>query len=288
MTNLLNLNLTMPQIKSHPCFLTPKQIKPECPLFVFLPGMDGTGQLLRTQMSGLEVGFDIRCLAIPPDDLTSWDVLTDKVVGLVEAEIKQDSKRSVYLCGESFGGCLAIAVALRAPHLFERIILVNPASSIGFRPWMYFGIPFTKWVPESFYHFGSMIGLPVLAALNRITSEDRLALMQAVQIVPQKTAIWRLSLLKDFHVDEWQLRRITQPVLIIAGGSDRLLPSVSEAERLVRVFRNGQMVVLPESGHACLLEKDVNLYQIMRDCQFLRNQHKSAQTLVGSIYHFVS
>lgn len=278
----------MPQIKSHPCFLTPKQIKPECPLFVFLPGMDGTGQLLRTQTAGLEVGFDIRCLAIPPDDLTSWDVLTDKVVGLVETEIKQDPKRSVYLCGESFGGCLAIEVALKAPHLFERIILVNPASSIGFRPWMYFGIPLTKLVPEPFYHFGSTIGLPVLAALNRMSPEDRLALMQAVQIVPQKTAVWRLSLLKDFHIDEWQLRRITQPVLVIAGGSDRLLPSVSEAQRLVGIFRNGQMVVLPESGHACLLEHDVNLYQIMKDCQFLPRQHQRDRSFAGSKYYLVS
>ena len=268
----------MPKIKSHPCFLTPKQIKPECPLFVFLPGMDGTGQLFRAQTAGLEAGFDIRCLAIPADDLTSWDVLTDKVVGLVEAEIKQDPQRSVYLCGESFGGCLAIKVALRAPKLFERVILVNPASSVSYRPWMYFGIPLTQIVPESFYTLGSMLGLPVLAALDRIAPEDRQALMEAVGKVPQKTAVWRLSLLKEFDIKDNQLRWITQPTLVIAGGSDRLLPSVAEAQRLVRNLPHAEMVVLPDSGHACLLEKDVNLDEIMRSRQFLPSHNHASRT----------
>ena len=259
----------MPQIKSHPCFLTPKSLRPEYPLLVFLPGMDGTGQLLRSQTAGLEKGFDIRCLAIPADDLTSFDVLADQVIALIKTEIGKDPQRSVYLCGESFGGCLAIKVAIRAPKLFERVILVNPASSISRRPWMYFGIALTRIVPECFYHFGSLIGLPVLATLERIAPSDRQALIDAVQMVPQKTAIWRLSLLKEFDVDDNQLRRINQPVLIIAGAGDRLLPSVGEAQHLVKVLPNAQMVVLPHSGHACLLERDVNLYEIIKERKFL-------------------
>lgn len=111
----------------HPCFLTPKRIQPEYPLFVFLPGMDGTGQLLRSQTSGLESAFDVRCLAIPRDDMTSWDVLVEKVLELIQAELEKNSHRSVYLCGESFGGCLAIKVAIALPQLFDHIILINPA-----------------------------------------------------------------------------------------------------------------------------------------------------------------
>lgn len=43
----------MPEVKLAPFFLTPERIQPEYPLFVFLPGMDGTGQLLRSQTAGL-------------------------------------------------------------------------------------------------------------------------------------------------------------------------------------------------------------------------------------------
>ncbi|HEY9297195.1 MAG TPA: alpha/beta hydrolase, partial [Phormidium sp.] len=158
----------MPQIKNRPCFLTPTENKPDFPLFIFLPGMDGSGQLLRCQTASLEKNFDIRCLAIPPNDLTDWDGLTAQVIDLIEVELGKNRHRSVYLCGESFGGCLAMKVAVKAPWLFEKIILVNPASSISRRPWMYLGIPLTQWVPGSFYHLGSLIGLPVLAAMGRI------------------------------------------------------------------------------------------------------------------------
>ncbi|MBE9229108.1 alpha/beta hydrolase [Phormidium sp. LEGE 05292] len=259
----------MPQIKSHPCFLTPTRIKPELPLFIFLPGMDGTGQLLRCQTAGLEQGFDIRCLAIPPDDLTDWDGLVKQVINLIEAELKKNPRQSVYLCGESFGGCLAMKVAVKAPWLFEKIILVNPASSMSRRPWMYAAIPLTQWVPGYFYNLGSLIGLPVLAAMGRIAPSDRQALVQAVQIVPQKTSIWRLSLLRDFQINPNQLRRITQPVFLIGSGADRLLPSVAEVEYLLEHFPNAKMTILPDSGHACLLETDVNLYEILRQNDFL-------------------
>ncbi|XWK90793.1 MAG: alpha/beta hydrolase [Phormidium sp.] len=270
----------MLKIKSHPCFLTPTQNKPHFPLFIFLPGMDGTGQLLRCQTAGLEQGFDIRCLAIPPDDLTNWDELTAQVIDLIEAELKKNRQRSIYLCGESFGGCLAMKVAVKAPWLFDKIILVNPASSISRRPWMYAAIPLTQLVPNYFYNLGSLIGLPVLAAMGRIAPIDRQALVQAVQIVPQKTSIWRLSLLRDFHIHPNQLRRLTQPVFLIASAADRLLPSVAEVEYLLEHFPNGKMTILPDSGHACLLETDVNLYEILRENDFL--PERKGQTKMAS------
>lgn len=81
----------MSEVKSRPCFLTPKRLQPQYPLFVFLPAMDGTGQLLRSQTAGLEVAFDVRCLAIPLDDLTNWDELSKQVVDLIQAELEKKS-----------------------------------------------------------------------------------------------------------------------------------------------------------------------------------------------------
>ena len=72
-------------------FLTPKPPKPDRPLFVFLPGMDGGGLLLRSQIPKLANHFDIRCLAIPADDMASWEVLVSETIALIEAE-KQAGK----------------------------------------------------------------------------------------------------------------------------------------------------------------------------------------------------
>lgn len=269
-------------IATGPCFLTPRRLRPEFPLFVFLPGMDGTGQLLRTQTAGLEQRFDVRCLAIPPTDLTSWDELAEQTVDLIQEELTKYSKRAIYLCGESFGGCLAIKVALHSPHLFQRIVLANPASSFNRQPLLGWSRMITSWMPEPIYRLSSLGLMPWLARLDRLAPEDRQALLKAVQSVPQKTSIWRLSLLNEFAIPEMYLQQITQPVLLLAGASDRLLPSVSEVYRLARNLPNSKVAILPHSGHACLLEHDINLYNILQENDFLTEMSKSEETVSAS------
>jgi pimeloyl-ACP methyl ester carboxylesterase len=242
--------------------------------------MDGTGQLLRSQTEGLEVAFDVRCLSIPPDDMTNWDVLSAQVIQLIHKELARNSQRKVYLCGESFGGCLAMKVAVKAPELFTRIILVNPASSLQLRPLFAWSSQFSSLVPSCFYRFGAVGLLPFLASLGRITKSDRHDLLKVVRSVPPETVIWRIALIRDFNVSEVQLRQLTQPVLVIASAQDRLLPSMAEAERLLGVLPDAQLVVLPYSGHACLIESETNLYKIMRSQHFL--DASAAKIAVGN------
>ncbi|MCU0537230.1 MAG: alpha/beta hydrolase [Hydrococcus sp. Prado102] len=283
----------MPEIKSRLSFILPTPLKPELPLFIFLPGMDGTGLLYQRQADRLAKFFDIRCLAIPSDDLSNWDTLAKEAVKLIKIEVesragrtirparrssKVESKYSslssegcspVYLCGESFGGCLALKLVLEEPSLFERLILINPSSSFNQRPLLGLGIQVTQWMP-SFLHPASAMGLlPFLAALERISAGDRMALFDAMNSVPPRVVSWRLNLLKDFSVAQEDLRRITQPTLILAGQNDRLLPSIEEAKRLVSYIPNAKTVVLPHGGHACLLESDVFLDEIMQAKNFL-------------------
>ena len=261
--------MNRPKVELQPCFLAPRTIQSNYPLFIYLPGMDGSGQLLRTQTEGLEAYFDVRCLAIPRDDLTNWDELVSSVLKLIHDEIKNTPQRSVYLCGESFGGCLALKVAIAAPHLFKRIILLNPASSFRIRPFFDWSSQFTDFVPNFLYDVGAFGLLPFLASLPRMSSGDRQELLKAMRLVPPETIRWRISLLREFYIDESKLKQLTQPILLIAGANDRLLPSTTEALRLGNIFSNAEILVLSESGHACLLEKDINLYEIMRDNNFL-------------------
>lgn len=269
----------MAEIELKPCFLTPKRVRPKYPLFVYLPGMDGTGQLLRSQTDGLETGFDVRSLAIPRQDLNTWERLTDNVLDLIHAELEKSSQRPVYLCGESFGACLAMKVAIKAPHLFERIILINPASAFHLRPWFNWASHLTYFVHPCLYEIGALTLLPFLASLPRITKSDRQELLKTMRSVPPETVLWRLSLLRDFHVSSEDLSRLSQEVLLIAGASDRLLPSVMEVERIINILPNAKMVILPHSGHACLLEKDVKLYEILQVNEFVEGKDKKLYKL---------
>src|SRR5512140_1223014 len=101
----------------------PVGTQPNLPLFIYLPGMDGTGELLHRQLQALSQAFDIRCLVIPKGDRSDWDTLADQVVGLIHEERCRTRfapwrSRPIYLCGESFGGCLALWIAQKDPSMF--------------------------------------------------------------------------------------------------------------------------------------------------------------------------
>lgn len=257
---------------SLPYFYTPHQRRSSAPLFVFLPGMDETGEdLMEIQMAGLEAAFDVRCFVIPPEHLTDWQDLSQHVIQLTQAELKANPRSTVYLCGESFGGCLALKVLLMAPQLFQRIILVNSASSFH-RVWLFnFGSFLLPLTPQLLYDAASMIALPFLAAIPRLSPIAWWALWNAAQSAPKATAEQRLELLRRFEIDEAKLRQIQQPVLLMASEHDRLLPSVEEAHRLARYFPNSQVLTMPHSGHAYLAETDAHLLSILQTTQFLEH-----------------
>ena len=110
--------------------------------------------------------------------------------------------------------------------------------------------------------------MPILAALERIEAADRRTLLDAVRNMTQTTSIWRMALLREFQLSDAQIRQIRQPTLIIASGRDLILPSISEAQYLSHLLPQAQTVILPDSGHACLLEKQVNLHEILESAQF--------------------
>ncbi len=242
--------------------------RPNQPLFVFLPGMDGTGELLAPQLGGLRASFDIRCLSIPTDDLTGWDGLVEQIATLIRKEQHRSPSRPIVLCGESFGGCLALKLAVRHPPLFDRLILVNPASAASRQPWLGWGASLTQRLPDPLYRLSTFGLLPLLIASHRVPVLSQQALLAAMQSVSPPSAAWRLSLLSQFEINQSALARIEKPVLVLASGADRLLPSVAEAKRLDRYLPQSQTVFLPESGHACLLEQEISLSSILQSTNF--------------------
>jgi len=69
----------------------------------------------------------------------------------------------------------------------------------------------------------------------------------------------RLELLSRADPGEAALQRVTTRTLLVASARDALLPSVSEAGRLSRILPNSSRLLLPDSGHAALLEARLDL-----------------------------
>jgi pimeloyl-ACP methyl ester carboxylesterase len=250
-------------------FLSPAAVQPHLPWLIYLPGMDGTGALFHTQSPALSSEFNLRCLCLPSEMFWDWESLCQQFRALLQAELSSSDPQPVILCGESFGGCLALKLAISAPDLFAGMVLINPASSIKHRPWLAWGGPLLPWLPDSLYRASAATFLPWLAALDRIHLGDRRRLLQAMQSVTQSTSAWRLELLRQFDLPLTTLESLTLPILLIASAQDRLLPSVRETASLHQRLPQSRQVILPHSGHACLLEQEVNLYRMITADYFL-------------------
>lgn len=262
-------------VSDHPIrLLTLSRPNAAKPLFIFLPGMDGTGRLFYNQVKPLAAHFDLRAVSIPTHDLTGWQALTEQVASLVRQQLSRS--RPVYLCGESFGACLALKLAAHSPALYHRLILVNPASSYSRQPWMSWATQGARWLPNFLYPLSTLGLLPFLVAQDRVSTINRQALLKAMQSVAPQSAAWRLHLLSQFSLKKLPLHQITQPALVVASGADRLLPSQSEGDRLIKHLPNARKILLPQSGHACLLEKEVRLSSILQSQGFLEQVKETA------------
>lgn len=103
----------------------------DAPLLLFLPGMDGVGLGLILHHKALGKVFEVRCMHIPIYNRTPFEGLLKFVEETVRVEHASFPNKPIYLVGDSFGGCLALAIAARNPTIDLVLILVNPATSFG-------------------------------------------------------------------------------------------------------------------------------------------------------------
>lgn len=223
--------------------------------------MDGSGKLLRSQKSIWE-NFDVRCVAIPPHYGIQWQDLTEQLIHLISLPLKEN--REIYLCGESFGACLAMKLMEKIPNLFTKVILVNSASAFNQRPWLNLGSYLTQLMPDFVYKGSTLILLPFIAKLEALNLRERQRLLNVMASLPPTIVSWRINLLEKFFVDQDKLNQYKNEVLIVASGEDNLLPSLQEARRLKSIFTQSKINFLPHSGHCCLLEKQVDLLSLIQ------------------------
>jgi pimeloyl-ACP methyl ester carboxylesterase len=242
-------------------FWQPRPAQPHLPLFIFFPGMDGTGKLLHKQIDGLAQKFDIRCMTIDSNDRTDWAGLVDRSLALIAQELV--AGQELYLCGESFGACLAMQVAGRSTENVAKLVLINPASSFMRLPWLAWSSALSGLLPDALYPTSAKILVNFLIATDRVATTERQSLIDAMLSVQPQAAAWRLDLLRRFQVHSIVPDIIDIPVLLIAGELDRLLPSLMEVKILQRLLPKSKTTLLPSSGHACLLEKDIHLADLL-------------------------
>ncbi|XP_019183791.1 PREDICTED: acyltransferase-like protein At3g26840, chloroplastic isoform X2 [Ipomoea nil] len=233
----------------------------QSPLLLFLPGIDGVGLGLLPHHKKLGEIFDVWCLHIPLTDRTSFTDLVKLVEETVRSEYCNAPKRPIYLIGESFGACIALAVAARNPDIDLVLILANPGTPL-------------RMVLAT---LGK--GLPLQQTVEEL-SQNAVALSSYVSVLadvlPVETLIWRLKMLKSAAAFvNSRLHAVKAQTLIISSGRDEFLPSQEEGERLSRVLPNCDIRQLSDSGHSIFLEDGNDLVAIIKKAGiYKRGKHR--------------
>ena len=112
------------------------------PIAIYLPGLDGVGISATQQFDDLAETFELWRMSVSVDDRTSFTDLTATVSKFI-SDVAVSHNRSAILIGESFGGLLAPAVAMRSRAQspsdsvdpIKGLVLVNPATSFDETQW---------------------------------------------------------------------------------------------------------------------------------------------------------
>ncbi|WRX25512.1 Diacylglycerol acyltransferase - like 8 [Theobroma cacao] len=230
------------------------------PVLLFLPGLDGVGIGLILHHKALGKVFEVQCLHVPVCDRTPFEGLVKVVEETLRLEHASRPNSPIYLVGDSFGGCLALAVAARNPTIDLVVILVNPGE------------------PLKMATVGVEGRLPPTQKIEQL-SDNLTALLPRLScladIIPKETLVWKLKLLKSASAyANSRLHAVKAEVLVLASDKDNMLPSREEAHRLKNLLPNCEIRFFKDNGHTLLLEDSLNLLTVIKGTSKYRRSRR--------------
>jgi pimeloyl-ACP methyl ester carboxylesterase len=125
----------------------PEELKPgtsKKPIAIYLPGLDGYGiSAFKDQFDDLADNFEFWRLTVQPNDRSSFIEIVGAITKFIQGVAADVDGRPIVLIGESCGGLIASATALRLQRedkekttpTLQGLVLVNPATSFEQTNW---------------------------------------------------------------------------------------------------------------------------------------------------------
>ena len=227
---------------------------------VLVPGMNGSAELFYRQIPRLARSFRVASYTLR-DDARTHDELADDLADVIDAVAP--NRRGAIVVGESFGGTVALAAALRHPEHVAALVVLNSFPFFSPQLRLRLAIAGLRALP-----WGAMPLVRRLTAFrlhSRHTHADDIR--KFVELTARATRegyISRLKLLTTFDV-RGRLGEIRQPALFLASEEDHLVPAVAQARYMSARVGGSLMRVLDGHGHICLIAPDLDLAAILHE-----------------------
>lgn len=227
---------------------------------VLVPGMDGTGRLFHRQVPLLARRYRVATYTLR-DDAAGMDVLVEDLTRVIESAARGPA--AAIVIGESFGGTLALSLALAHPERVRALVVLNS---------------FPRFLPQ--FRLTLAIGalrllpwetMPLVRRLTAFRLHSRYThraeihrFMELTRDTNREGYIARLRILQSYDVRD-RLGELAMPVLFLASERDHLVPAVREARAMARRVPQATVRVLPGHGHICLIAPNLDLESLLQE-----------------------
>ncbi len=230
------------------------------PLLVLVPGIDGTGRLFHRQVPLLARSFRVVTYALR-DSAVHMETLVDDLATIIARASPRGEPAVV--CGESFGGAVALSLAISRPETVRALVVINSFARFLPQHRLHAAIAAVRLMP-----WGAMMLVRRLTAFrlhSRFThrAEIRRFLTETRQAT-REGYLNRLRILTEYDAQP-HLARIARPALFVASDRDHLVPAVEQARSMAARVPGARVHVLVGHGHICLIAPGVDLARIIAD-----------------------
>lgn len=230
------------------------------PALVFVPGMDGTGELFYRQVPTLARAYRVGTYALR-DSGSMEDLVAD--LARVIRRVSPDGRAT--LVGESFGGTVALSFALAHPDMVDRLVVLNSFSRFLPQGRLHLAIAILRALPFPWVVMSLVRRLTAFRLHSRHTHKQEIRRFLAVTAQTTRAAyLSRLRVLRDFDVRA-RLGDIRVPTLFLASDRDHLVPAVAQARYMAERVPGATLRILRGHGHICLIAPNVDLGAMLEE-----------------------
>ncbi|HYL54765.1 MAG TPA: alpha/beta fold hydrolase [Gemmatimonadales bacterium] len=228
------------------------------PPLVLVPGMDGTGRLFYRQVPLLARRYRVATYRLR-DDAARMDVLVADLADVIGSIA--GGAQPALVVGESFGGTVALSLALARPDRVAGLVVINS---------------FPRFLPQLRLHLAMLalrmlpwVTMPLVRRLTAFRMHSRYThrtelrrFMELTTATTRAGYLARLQILTQYDVRD-RLGDIQAPTLFLASERDHLVPSVEQARQMAARVPGAVVRVLPGHGHICLIAPNLDLAAIL-------------------------
>jgi pimeloyl-ACP methyl ester carboxylesterase len=214
---------------------------------VYVPGIDGTGDMLLGTTERLAERFRLVRLRYLPDGADGYPELAASIDALLE----ELGLERVVVLTESFGGAVSLQLALDHP---ERVAALGVVNSFAYHPWrarLWMSRVASPVVQGRLFRVCRRTLSPIALFGPRGSREIRRAFRAVGGIGLDAPYRRRLQMIRGLDLRP-RLGELKTPLALFAADADRIVPSVPAASEIRALVPHATLEVLPGAGHLVL------------------------------------